>query len=206
MHRKFALLFCMVLLFGVHNVNAECSSKLCKKDEKSCKHDKSKTDCAAKKCDGSKDLCTRPKQETTPGFELLKSLQGTWRGTTEMDGKKMPITLQYRVISGGTAVMETIFPGQPMEMISVYVVRDGKIEMTHYCSLGNQPRLIEKSSAADEVSLSFVKTPGINAKKDMYMAGLTIKKIDAKRMQQTWLALSGKKPKHSGTTDFTRIK
>lgn len=175
--------------------HAECTDKLCKKKDH--KHEE---------CSGEKGGCKMPAPITTASFELLKSLQGTWKGTMEMAGKPTPITLLYRVISGGTAIMETIFPGQPMEMISVYVVRDGKVHMTHYCSLGNQPQLVEKSASASEVEFAYLKSPGINTKKDMYMASMVVTLVDAQHMKTKWLAMKGGKEMHSGTTEFTRVK
>ena len=33
------------------------------------------------------------------------------------------------------------FPGQPMEMLSIYHQDKGDLLMTHYCILGNQPKM-----------------------------------------------------------------
>src|SRR5574341_810381 len=43
--------------------------------------------------------------ETPPGFESLKMLAGNWTGKAS-DGT--PITSTYQVVSGGSAVMETL--------------------------------------------------------------------------------------------------
>ena len=42
-----------------------------------------------------------------------------------------------RVTAGGSAILETTAAGTPMEMISRYRYRGGKLFMTHYCMLGN---------------------------------------------------------------------
>ena len=47
----------------------------------------------------------------------------------------------YRVASGGSVVQETLFPGSPHEMISMYHLAGGQLVMTHYCAMGNQPRM-----------------------------------------------------------------
>ena len=48
-------------------------------------------------------------------FAELKSLAGTWRGHSDCQGVKTA-TVVYRVISGGSTVMETLNPGTKMEM------------------------------------------------------------------------------------------
>ena len=62
-----------------------------------------------------------------PGFEKLKKLAGTW---VEADKDGKPTDKVYSVIkvtSGGSVVHETIFPGTPMEMVSVYNLDGGDL-------------------------------------------------------------------------------
>src|SRR5262249_24847095 len=74
-------------------------------------------------------------------FEKMKKLAGTWLAADE-DGKPTDQVMSIiKVTAGGSAVHETIFPGQPQEMVSIYTVDGPDLVMTHYCVLGNQPRL-----------------------------------------------------------------
>src|SRR3954447_19979613 len=83
----------------------------------------------------------RPPVPTNPAFETMKKLAGTWLAADE-DGKPTDqVTSIIRVTAGGSAVHETLFPGQPHEMVSIYTVEGPDLVMTHYCALGNQPRL-----------------------------------------------------------------
>src|SRR5258706_3522145 len=78
---------------------------------------------------------------THPGLERLKKLAGTWV-EADKDGKPTDKVVSIiKVTAGGSAVQETIFPGQPMEMMSVYHLDKGDLVMTHYCMLGNQPQM-----------------------------------------------------------------
>jgi hypothetical protein len=78
--------------------------------------------------------------EGKAAFEKLKGLAGTWSGPVgTVDGPKG--TVRYEVVSGGSAVMEVLFPGDPHEMRSMYHLDRGDLVMTHYCSAGNQPRM-----------------------------------------------------------------
>src|SRR5439155_8435497 len=74
-------------------------------------------------------------------LEKLKKLSGTWVAT-DKDGKPTSeVVSVFRVTSAGSAVHETIFPGTDHEMVSVYHLDGKDLVMTHYCALGNQPRM-----------------------------------------------------------------
>jgi len=108
----------------------------------------------------------------TPGIDArtawaqLASLAGAWEGTAG-DGTGR---VEYRVASGGTVVMETLFPGTPHEMISMYHVDGDELVMTHYCAMGNQPKMaLTKASTANQLVFDFVGGTNIKPKKDTHM-------------------------------------
>src|SRR5215207_1923084 len=74
-------------------------------------------------------------------FELLKGLAGSWGPLDESGRPTGEVTNVFRVTAGGTAVEETVFPGAEHEMITLYYLRDGAVQLTHYCTAGNQPRM-----------------------------------------------------------------
>jgi hypothetical protein len=80
-----------------------------------------------------------------PALDRLKSLEGTWAGPAVWDqgGKKgeVDFKLLYKTTSGGNAVMETMFPGTPGEMVTMYYLEGEALVLVHYCSAGNQPRM-----------------------------------------------------------------
>ena len=82
-----------------------------------------------------------PPYEGSPALKTMKSLAGTWKGTHILHGKEVPASIEYKVSSNGSTVVETMFPGSPHEMVNVYHDKSGKLAMTHYCSMGNQPHL-----------------------------------------------------------------
>src|SRR5215813_2467787 len=79
-------------------------------------------------------------------FERLKGLVGTWKGTGDMGQGPMDFTVEYRLISGGSALEERVFAGTPKEMVTMYYDRNGKLGLTHYCMLGNRPGMQLKSA------------------------------------------------------------
>lgn len=111
-----------------------------------------------------------PTPATTPQFEKLKKLAGTWV-IADKDGKPTDqVASVIKVSGGGSIVHETSFPGQPMEMISVYSVDGKDLIMTHYCVLGNQPRLkADPKSPANQIVWQFVGGTNLDVKKDKHM-------------------------------------
>src|SRR5215471_12586124 len=77
----------------------------------------------------------KPRAPSHPTLEKLKKLAGTWV-EADKDGKPTDkVVSVVKVSAGGSAVQETFFPGQPMEMVSVYHLDKGDLVMTHYCVL-----------------------------------------------------------------------
>jgi len=72
------------------------------------------------------------------GLERLKALAGEWEGKGK-DGQDTRVT--YEVTSNGTAVVETMSAGDMHSMVTVYHHDGDRLMMTHYCGLGNQPRM-----------------------------------------------------------------
>ena len=90
-------------------------------------------------------------------FERMKTLAGTWEGKAGHGEAGQDAVVVYRVASGGSVVQETLFPGAPHEMISMYHLADGQLVMTHYCGMGNQPKmkLDAKASTPDRLVFAF---------------------------------------------------
>src|SRR5260221_14638225 len=97
-------------------------------------------------------------------IDPLKQLEGEWSGKAGHGGEEtIDATVIYRATANGTAVMETLFPGTPHEMVSMYTASGKHIALDHYCSMGNQPRMMSRATTADgEIRFDFVPTPGID--------------------------------------------
>jgi hypothetical protein len=59
-------------------------------------------------------------------------------------------------------VEETLFPGTPHEMISMYHLVDGELLLTHYCAMANQPRMRLDREASTPDRLVFAFDGGTN--------------------------------------------
>ena len=130
-----------------------------------------------------------------PGLERMKKLAGTWVAA-DKDGKPTSqIVSVFKVTSGGSAVQETLFPGSAQEMVSVYT-RDGTdLVMTHYCMLGNQPRMkADPKSPANQIHFKFAGGTNLNPAKDMHMHEGTITFIDDDHLETFGVLWDGGKP------------
>jgi len=122
-------------------------------------------------------------------FGPLGKLVGKWNASGECMGKKMNFTVTYRLTAGGSALIETMNPGTPQEMVSVYTVDDGEIIMTHYCMLGNQPRLRQtESDDPNQVVMQFDGATGLKSSKDPVMKDVTITVLGKNHFRQQWKA------------------
>jgi len=138
-------------------------------------------------------------------FDLLKQLQGVWQGTA---GDMPDQRVQYRVASGGSVVMETLFAGTPHEMISMYHLDGEDLVMTHYCSMGNQPRMRLDPGQSSPKHLSFVFTGGSNLKsdKDAHIHSGTIDLLDADHIDAAWTVYEGGRQKDVKAFKLARMK
>jgi len=68
-----------------------------------------------------------PPYQGSAALEKMKSLAGKWKGSSPMGD----MTVEYRVIAGGSVIEERFAEGTPMEMLSTYHDVNGKLAMTH---------------------------------------------------------------------------
>ena len=125
-----------------------------------------------------------PKGSSNQALEKMKTLVGTWVNL-DQDGKPTAeIASVIRLTAGGTAIQETLFPGQPHEMVSMYTVDGGDLIMTHYCMLGNQPRMkASPKSTGNKLIFEFVGGSNLDPKKDKHMHSAVLTIVDADHIE-----------------------
>ncbi len=128
---------------------------------------------------------TAPTPASMGMFDQLKKLEGTWVMKDE-NGQEQ-VALVTRVISGGNVVCETMFPGSAHEMVNMYHLDGGEVVVTHYCAVGNQPRMACASPARPgEFHFKFrdiTNRPDPNA---MYMGELVVRMDGGDKLSQEW--------------------
>lgn len=85
-------------------------------------------------------------RDSEAAFDYLRGLQGRW---VVQGGDEEPFGWEFDVTSRGGAVVERLKVGTPTEMATVYHLDDGTLVASHYCQLGNQPRLTAVKSKAE---------------------------------------------------------
>ena len=138
-------------------------------------------------------------------FELVKELVGTWQGNKQvLDGQEI-ITVEYTVTANGTAVIERLYPGTSKEMVSVYSQDGHQMVMTHYCLLGNQPRMRTSSPVTgNSITLSYIDGTGMRSLHDKHMHELTLTLIDDRQMHQEWTVFENGRETATHTFTFAR--
>jgi hypothetical protein len=133
---------------------------------------------------GDKSQPKLPAPPTNAALEKMKKLAGTWL-LADKDGKPTDqVASIIKVTAGGSVVHETLFPGQPHEMVSVYTVDGADLVMTHYCVLGNQPRMkADAKSSANQIVFRFAGGANLDPKKDKHMHEATLTIVDDDRLE-----------------------
>ncbi len=139
------------------------------------------------------------------GYERMKQLVGVWEGTSNMGKEGQKIRVEYRLTAGGSAIVETLFPGTDEEMISVYYDNKGKLSMTHYCMLQNRPSMKLQEAGADTLAFVFAKGSGIDPKKDAHMHALTISFADKDHIIENWTYFEGGQEKGVTKLNLSRV-
>jgi len=143
----------------------------------------------------------------SPAFERIKALAGQWGGTSQMGSEAAtPTVVGYKVTSGGSAVVETLSPGTDHEMVSVYHDRNGKLMMTHYCMLGNQPELQLTDADDQHLTLSLAGTQGIGSAQEAHMHALSLAWSGPDQLTQTWTSYADGQPKDTAVFKLSRVK
>ncbi len=134
----------------------------------------------------------------------LKALAGEWEGT--LGPNKANVI--YTIVSGGSVVMESMkMPAPEPDMVTMYH-RDGAgLVATHYCSMGNQPRMRAAEGAADAKSIRFRFADITNLSKPDggHIRHLTITFEDANHFTQNWTSFANGK-EQTETFKWTRKK
>jgi len=143
---------------------------------------------------------------SSPEFERLKTLVGTWKGKADIGQGPIDMTVQFRLLAGGTVLEERCFQGTPNEMITMYYDNGGTLALTHYCMLGNRPGMLLKASDEKTLTFDFDKTCGINPAKESHMHALKIRFEDADTITTSCKAIMDGKELPEHPTTLKRIR
>lgn len=137
-------------------------------------------------------------------FEKLKTLDGQWEGAA--GGGAANVT--YRVASNGSVVLEDLFPGTSHNMITMFHLDGDGLAATHYCAMGNQPRmrLNPQTSSATELHFDFAGGTNFAPETDVHVHSGIIRFVSADRIESTWAVYKGTSPAGANKFLLTRKK
>lgn len=138
-------------------------------------------------------------------FNKMKSLQGNWKGIINSADKKMTIKVNYKISSAGSSLVETYFVGEPHEMVTVYTDDKGKVNMTHYCSMKNQPSMKLQKSDKDTFKFNYVSGTNMDVSKDAHMHNLVLKFINKNTIEQQWTQFKDGEIAGTNTFKLSRV-
>jgi hypothetical protein len=134
-----------------------------------------------------------PAPATTPSaaaadLQRLRSLVGKWHGTVEWTGARTDegeMDAVYSETGHGTAVVESLVSDGETIMTSVYHLDAGTLRMTHYCGVGNQPRLREEPPSEDprRIRFAFVDATNLGDPPAPHVDGVEILFVDAAHVE-----------------------
>jgi hypothetical protein len=136
-----------------------------------------------------------PAGKPLPAFELFRALAGDWVAAEDGEMfKKGDVVARYAVTAAGSAIVETVFPGSPHEMVTVYHADGPDLVLTHYCMEGNQPRMRAKNAKGPRLDFAFDGGIGIDPKKDRHMNSASIEFVGRDELQTVWTEIEAGKP------------
>ncbi len=132
---------------------------------------------------------------SSAGLDRLKALAGEWVAAEDGEmAKKGDLVARYSVTAHGSAVVETVFPGSPHEMVTVYHADGPDLVLTHYCMEGNQPRMRARDTSGARFEFAYDGGTNIDPLHDRHMHSATLVLVGADEIRSEWTELAEGQP------------
>lgn len=129
------------------------------------------------------------------GFEKFKALAGEWVAAEDGEmARKGDLVARYAVTAAGTAVVETVFPDSPHEMVTVYHADGPDLVLTHFCIEGNQPRMRAKGAQGPRFEFEYDGGTNIDPRRDRHMHKALLEFLGVDEIRSEWTELDAGKP------------
>ena len=143
--------------------------------------------------------------DANAAFARLKSLVGQWEADTNM-GK---VQITYELTSGDHVLLEHMkVPSLKEDMVTTYYLDGGKLVLTHYCQLGNQPRMVARriDLGSGEIAFDFAGAGNLSSPHAEHMHSATIRLVDDNHFNNAWTLFQNSKPKLTVTGQYARVQ
>jgi len=130
---------------------------------------------------------TAAAKPSSAALERFKALAGDWVAAEDGEmTKKGDLVARYAVTAGGSAVVETVFPGKAHEMVTVYHADGSDLVLTHYCMEGNQPRMRARNAQGPRFDFAYDGGTNLNPKVDRHMHSAWVELLGADEIRSEW--------------------
>jgi hypothetical protein len=123
-------------------------------------------------------------------METLTKLAGTWVALDKAGKPTEQIVSVFKVTAAGSAIHETIFPGTPHEMVSVYHLDGKDLVMTHYCAGGNQPSMRASAMRGNALDFDFESVRDLDGPDETCMGEMTMVFNADGTVEERWSGLT----------------
>jgi hypothetical protein len=104
-------------------------------------------------------------------FAFLSSMAGSWEGNSREHDHAAAAArrVDVRTSAAGSAVIQTLYPGAPQEMLNVFHMDGDTLLLTHYCAAQNAPVMkFEKTDVPGEIRFVFNGGTNFDAAVDVH--------------------------------------
>lgn len=140
-------------------------------------------------------------------FAWFQRLPGTWVATEDSSFPGSAVT--YRLTAGGSVLLETQAPGSAQEMLTAIHQSGSDLVLTHYCTLGNQPRMravARDLQPAGETSVDFRCEAGPDVREDgLHMHRAVFTFVGEDHLQTLWTLVDGGELVEENRMDLVRM-
>ena len=115
-------------------------------------------------------------------FATLKGMPGTWQGSSP----EGPVKVTFKVTGGGSAIISEIFGKE--DMISMFHMDGDRLLLTHYCAVGNQPRMAASVSPDGKTfTFNYVDATNLSSPDAGHMQQMILTVIDQNHHTEEWV-------------------
>lgn len=133
-------------------------------------------------------------------FTAISGLAGTWQRS---DPTGAISSTRFALSSGGSVVVETMFPGTEHEMTNMYSLDGNSLVMTHYCAGGNQPTMRATAMVGNQLSFRSEGVRDLQAADEAYMGEMTLVFLADGTVEQRWIGMKEGAPDPGHEMTFT---
>ena len=137
-------------------------------------------------------------------LDRVKTLEGAWESVD--DKGQAHVATTFKVSSAGSVVREVMLPGTDEEMTNIYHMDGPTLIMTHYCAMGNQPRMRASAGDGKVIALKFDSVTNLASSGQEYMGDMTLTIKDRDHITEEWTSYQGGQAKPHARFEMSRKK